>query len=90
VSESLTERGRLVQDCIRRPASIASLVIDLQSELTDLRTLVGEIAEMGPLQWADDLDNWFCCKFCDRVAGWPGEIEHAPDCLWLRAQRWKP
>jgi hypothetical protein len=53
--------------------------MDQSGELTDLRALAGELAEM-------DEDALVCtCKFPALDLDTP----HALDCLWLRAQRWK-
>jgi hypothetical protein len=58
----------------------------LQSELADLRALAGELAKMVPDYFHGNSDIW--CVFCDAQLNVESP-SHAPDCLWLRAQRWK-
>ena len=62
----------------------------LQSELADLRKLAGELAGK---EWEDS--EFGICVFC-REKTWhigqnmePQPENHAPDCLWLKSQRWK-
>jgi hypothetical protein len=62
----------------------------LQSELSDLRALVREIGER---EWEDS--EYGVCVFCDETLWRRGQSpdphpeNHKPDCLWLRAQRWR-
>lgn len=55
-------------------------------ELTELREIVGELAEMDAHDYSDGR-----CFFCQRLAFMTDETrqDHDPDCPWLRAQRWK-
>ena len=60
-------------------------VDELQAELADLRKLAGEIAASNPMD-----PVYPNCRYCEGNMFVMQEPDHAPDCLWIRAQRWKP
>jgi hypothetical protein len=70
---------------------LAHTLAALQSELSELRALATEMAESDPND-----GEFRACRYCTgHRFNWEQDerettaFAHAPDCLWLRAQRWK-
>ena len=63
---------------------------DAPADYADLRKLAGDVAEMEEYGYYTGRGSH--CLFCEGAPSdeevWD-DVPHRPDCLWLRAQRWK-